>query len=124
MLDGRVVAEGTHRDLLTRAAATAPIVTREVDAESEERSDEARCCPSPTASQVPALRASSLFRRHPRALAIALALHVLAAVAGLAAPRLLGELVQAVDTGTTTGHVDKVILVLVGFLLAQTVLTR
>ncbi len=53
----------------------------------------------------------SLFRRHPRAMATMLTLHLLAAVAGLAGPRLLGELVQAVDTGTTTGHVDKVILV-------------
>ncbi len=65
-----------------------------------------------------------LFRRHPRPILIALALHVLAAVAGLAAPRLLGELVQAVHDGTTVGHVDTVALVLAGFLLAQTVLTR
>ncbi len=65
-----------------------------------------------------------LFRRHPRPILIALGLHVLAAVAGLAAPRLLGELVQAVHDGTTVGHVDTVALVLAGFLLAQTVLTR
>jgi len=66
----------------------------------------------------------NLFRRHPRAMATMLTLHLLAAVAGLAGPRLLGELVQAVDTGTTTGHVDKVILVLVGFLVLQTLFTR
>ncbi|MFL6023194.1 MAG: ABC transporter ATP-binding protein [Marmoricola sp.] len=66
----------------------------------------------------------SLFRRHPRAIGIALALHVLAAVAGLAAPRLLGSLVEAVHDGTTVGHVDRIALVLAGFLLAQTVLTR
>ena len=54
----------------------------------------------------------------------ALALHVLAAVAGLAAPRLLGGLVEAVETGTTVGHVDKIIGALAIFLVAQTILTR
>ncbi|RNL78376.1 ABC transporter ATP-binding protein [Nocardioides marmorisolisilvae] len=65
-----------------------------------------------------------LLRRHPRAIGIALGLHVLAAVAGLAAPRLLGGLVQDVHDGTTVGHVDRIALVLAVFLLAQTVLTR
>jgi ABC-type multidrug transport system fused ATPase/permease subunit len=68
--------------------------------------------------------AMSLFGRHPRLIATALGLQVLAAVAGLAAPRLLGDLVQAVAGGTTVGHVDRVVLLLVGFLLAQTVFTR
>ena len=54
----------------------------------------------------------------------ALALHVLAALPALAAPRLLGDLVQAVENGTTVDYVDKIILLLAGFLLAQTVLTR
>jgi ABC-type multidrug transport system fused ATPase/permease subunit len=65
-----------------------------------------------------------LFRRHPRAILIALGLHVLAAGAGLAAPRLLGGLVQAVHDGTTVHHVDMTALALAGFLLAQTGLTR
>ncbi|MCW2787114.1 MAG: yheI 2 [Marmoricola sp.] len=79
----------------------------------------------PVADQ-PAVRRylRDLFRRHPRPVLFALGLHVLAAVAGLAAPRLLGGLVQAVHDGTTTGHVDRVAIVLAGFLLAQTVLTR
>ena len=47
-----------------------------------------------------------------------------AAFAALAAPRLLGDLVEAVEDGTTVGHVDRIILVLAGFLLVQTVLTR
>jgi ABC-type multidrug transport system fused ATPase/permease subunit len=47
-----------------------------------------------------------------------------AALAALAAPRLLGDLVEAVEDGTTVGHVDRIILVLAGFLLVQTVLTR
>ena len=63
-------------------------------------------------------------RRHPRMLWGAVSLHVLAALAGLAAPRLIGDLVQAVQEGTTTGHVDRIIVVLAGFLVAQTVLTR
>src|SRR3954453_3214486 len=65
-----------------------------------------------------------LARRHPRLLWSALALHMAAALAGLAAPKLLGDLVQAVEDGTTVGHVDQVGALLAGFLLAQTVLTR
>ena len=67
---------------------------------------------------------ASLFRRHPRTVGTALALHVLAAGAGLAGPRLLGDLVQSVATGTTLGHVNEVVLTLAGFLVLQTVLTR
>jgi len=68
--------------------------------------------------------ARDLARRHPRLLWSALLLHVAAALAALAAPRLLGDLVQAVDEGTTVGHVDRVVAALAAFLLAQTVLTR
>ena len=77
-------------------------------------------------ADTPAVRryAAEIARRNPRLLWTALSLHVLAAVAALAAPRLLGELVEAVENGTTTAYVDKVILVLAGFLLLQTVLTR
>ncbi|WP_341231606.1 ABC transporter ATP-binding protein, partial [Nocardioides salarius] len=77
-------------------------------------------------ADTPALRryVKQLARRHPRMLFGALGLHVLAAVAALAAPRLLGDLVEAVEQGTTTGYVDRVLMVLVGFLVAQTVLTR
>ncbi len=65
-----------------------------------------------------------LFRRHPREMGMTLGLQLLAAVAGLAGPRLLGELVQSVQQGTTTSHVDNVVLVLAVFLVAQTLLTR
>ena len=67
--------------------------------------------------------AVTLARKHPRMLWSAVALHVLAALTALAAPRLLGGLVQAVEEGTTLGHVDQVMLTLAGFLVAQTVLT-
>lgn len=65
-----------------------------------------------------------LARRHPRLLWTALGLHLCAALAGLAAPRLLGSLVEAVEEGTSLGHVDRVVLALAGFLVLQTVLTR
>lgn len=68
--------------------------------------------------------AVALARRHPRILFGTIVLHALAAIAGLAAPRLIGDLVQAVADGTTTAHVDKVIGVLAVFVLLQTVLTR
>ena len=77
-------------------------------------------------ADTPAVRryAGQIARRNPRLLWTALGLHVLAAVAALAAPRLLGELVEAVEVGTTAGYVDKVIAVLAGCLVLQTVLTR
>jgi len=68
--------------------------------------------------------ARRLARQHPRELAVTVALHVLAAITGLAAPRLIGNLVQAVSRGTTVSTVDKTILAIAAFLLAQTVLTR
>ncbi len=74
----------------------------------------------------PAMRGyvKTLARRYPRLLGGAVLLHGLAAVAALAAPRLLGDLVQAVEQGTTTAYVDRVIALLAGFLIIQTVLTR
>jgi ABC-type multidrug transport system fused ATPase/permease subunit len=68
--------------------------------------------------------AASLARRHPKTVGLALMLHMLAAITGLAAPRLIGDLVEDVAVGTTTGHVDKVIVLIGVFLLAQTILTR
>src|SRR5690606_24676773 len=38
--------------------------------------------------------------------------------------RLIGDLVQEVEQGTTTARVDTVVMVIAGFLLAQTLLTR
>ena len=68
--------------------------------------------------------ARQLLRRHPRELKLALTLHVLAAIAGLAGPRLLGDLVEAVQHGTTFSYIDQTVAVLAAFLVAQTVLTR
>jgi ABC-type multidrug transport system fused ATPase/permease subunit len=68
--------------------------------------------------------ARSLVSRHPRALAATLGLYALGAVAGLIGPRLLGELVQGVQDGTTVGHVNVIAAELVGFVVLQTALTR
>lgn len=68
--------------------------------------------------------ARRLARRHPRALLIALGLHGLAAVSGLAAPRLIGNLVEDVQHGTTAAKVNVVIIVIAGFIVAQSLLTR
>jgi ABC-type multidrug transport system fused ATPase/permease subunit len=68
--------------------------------------------------------ARRLARRHPRKLMIALLLHGLAAVSGLAAPRLIGDLVQNVQNGTTATKVNVVIVVIAVFIVAQSLLTR
>jgi ABC-type multidrug transport system fused ATPase/permease subunit len=68
--------------------------------------------------------ARRLARRHPRALLIAIGLHGLAAVTGLATPRLIGELVENVQHGTTTAAVNKVIAAIAVFVVVQSVLTR
>jgi ABC-type multidrug transport system fused ATPase/permease subunit len=68
--------------------------------------------------------ARTLARRHPRALAATLALHGLAAIAGLAAPRLLGQLVDGIARGTTAVTVDRIALAIVAFVVVQSVLVR
>jgi ABC-type multidrug transport system fused ATPase/permease subunit len=87
--------------------------------------------PAPDTTSLPVANGRSvrryvkaIARQYPRMLWGALLLHVLAALAGLAAPRLIGDLVESVQTRTTVSHVDHVVLVLAGFLVAQTVLTR
>lgn len=67
--------------------------------------------------------ARALARQHPRQLAIVIAIHGLAAITGLAAPRLLGGLVDDVRAGTTTARVDQVALMVAAFVIGQTVLT-
>lgn len=68
--------------------------------------------------------AAEVAREHPRALTITLLLHGGAAIAGLIIPRYIGDLVQAVQDGTTTAHIDTIALVIGTSLLIQTVLTR
>jgi ABC-type multidrug transport system fused ATPase/permease subunit len=68
--------------------------------------------------------ARRLARRHPRPLLIALGLHAVAAITGLAAPRLIGGLVEDVQRGTTGAKVNQVIAVIAVFIVAQSLLTR
>ena len=68
-------------------------------------------------------QARLLARRHRRGLIGVVVLHACAAGAGLAGPPILGGLVQSVQNGTTTSHVDQLVGVLAGFLVMQTVLT-
>jgi ABC-type multidrug transport system fused ATPase/permease subunit len=68
--------------------------------------------------------ARRLALRHPRALGTTLVLHGLAAASGLAAPRLLGGLVEAVQHGTTEWTVDRLALAIAVFVVVQSVLLR
>jgi ABC-type multidrug transport system fused ATPase/permease subunit len=68
--------------------------------------------------------ARRLFKQHARRLGGVVGLHGLAAVAGLAAPILLGKLIGAVTEGTVLETIDKIALGLIVFVVAQTVLTR
>ncbi|MDN3352657.1 ABC transporter ATP-binding protein [Actinomadura sp. DC4] len=61
---------------------------------------------------------------YPRQLGLALGLHALAAVAGLAAPWLLGDLVEDVRRGTSHWTVDRIALAIAVFVIAQGVLLR
>ena len=68
--------------------------------------------------------ARRMLRGHPGPIALALALYVAAAVSGLVAPRLLGQLVEDVQHGTTNATVNRIALLLALFVLLQTGLTR
>ncbi len=68
--------------------------------------------------------ASRLIRHHRRGLGLVIALYIGSAVAGLAGPLLLGELVDALAAGTTRGFVALVSLGMLGFLIVQSVLRR
>ncbi|BCJ44358.1 multidrug ABC transporter ATP-binding protein [Actinoplanes ianthinogenes] len=79
----------------------------------------------PVASRSQAWRyARSLFRDHPGMFRTTVGLHLLAALAGLAGPRLLGDLVQAVQVGTDYTQLDRLAAALAGFVLVQAVLIR
>ncbi|MFC0628861.1 ABC transporter ATP-binding protein [Kribbella deserti] len=68
--------------------------------------------------------ARRLAARHPRELGLTLGLHGLAAISGLAAPRLIGDLVEGVQHGTTAAKVNQVVLVIAVFVIVQSLLTR
>ena len=68
-------------------------------------------------------QAAELAGRHRRAMLGVLVLHGFAAATGLVGPPLLGSLVQGLQTGIDTVQIDRVVLILAVFLVAQTVLT-
>jgi ABC-type multidrug transport system fused ATPase/permease subunit len=81
-----------------------------------------RTLPVATSTQVWA-QTKRLLAEHRRALLGMLALNAFAALAGLAGPRLLGELVGSLQDGTTRDHIDRIALLLAAALLAQSALT-
>ena len=68
--------------------------------------------------------AADVSRRHRRRLIAVVALASLATVAGLFGPRLLGEIVQDVQSGTTSGHIDVLAGLLVVAICVQALLNR
>jgi ABC-type multidrug transport system fused ATPase/permease subunit len=68
-------------------------------------------------------QARQLAGRHRRGLAVVVGLHAGAAAAGLAGPPILGRLVEDVQNGTTSAHVDELAAILFAFVLAQTLIT-
>jgi ATP-binding cassette subfamily C protein len=65
-----------------------------------------------------------LVRDDGRAMSLVLLLNCLSAVAGLGGPWLLGQIVNEVRNGTNVSTVDKLALGIIGFGMAQLVLTR
>ncbi|HET7303731.1 MAG TPA: ABC transporter ATP-binding protein [Segeticoccus sp.] len=66
---------------------------------------------------------AAMLRQHRRTLGRVVGLHALAALAGLVAPRLVGELVDAVTHGTERSFIDDLALVIAVAVLFQTGLT-
>ncbi len=87
-----------------------------------ERRSTATTLPVASAAQVRG-QAKVLLAEHRRPLLGMLALNGFAALAALAGPRLLGEIVESVRSGTTTEHIDQLAMLLAVALLVQTVLT-
>ncbi|RGC66872.1 putative ABC transporter ATP-binding protein [Micromonospora sp. MW-13] len=79
----------------------------------------------PVADRAAVRRATrDLVGQDRRAVAVVLALHVAAAVAGLAAPWLLGRIVDRVGAGAGVATVDRLALAIAGCVLAQALISR
>lgn len=69
--------------------------------------------------------AGRLIRQHRGALAVVLALHTLAAIAGLAGPALIGVIIDGVTgSGLTGSGIDAIAGILLGAIVLQAVVTR
>jgi ATP-binding cassette subfamily C protein len=64
-----------------------------------------------------------LLRQDSRALVVVIGLYLLATLAGLAGPYLMGRIVDGVRTGISVGTIDKYALIIGGFVLLQLLLT-
>src|SRR6266536_2513265 len=124
-------AAGLSRKAATRTWSPAIPVTRPPSPEG--RSDMPAPATAPSARPILPIAsrrevrayARRLMLRNPWPLAAALALHGLAASAGLATPRLLGGLVQnATDGRLTLRQVDLAALAITGLITAQAVMAR
>jgi ABC-type multidrug transport system fused ATPase/permease subunit len=81
--------------------------------------------PLPVASTTQARRyAVDLVRRYPGMFRAAVGLNVAAAFAALAGPRLLGDLVEAIEGHEPMANLNRLVLTLAGFVLLQAILTR
>ncbi|WP_320064392.1 ABC transporter ATP-binding protein [Micromonospora sp. RTGN7] len=79
----------------------------------------------PVADRAAVRRATvGLLGEDRRAVAVVLVLHVAATVAGLAAPWLLGRIVDQVSAGTGAATVDRLALAIAGCVLAQALISR
>ncbi|MFC7535323.1 ABC transporter ATP-binding protein [Actinoplanes sp. GCM10030250] len=81
--------------------------------------------PLPVADARQARRyARTLIRRYPALFRATVSLHVAAALAALAGPRLLGELVEAIRAGAPVATLDRLAFGIAGFVLVQGILIR
>jgi len=112
-------------DGASEADGTSQAGTSQADGAGQAADEPARpILPVATRREVRAY-ARRLMLRHPGRLATALALHGVAATAGLISPRLIGNLVQEVGNGRLTApHVDLVALTIGGLIMFQAVVLR
>ncbi|CAM3751473.1 ABC transporter ATP-binding protein [Nocardiopsis rhodophaea] len=68
-------------------------------------------------------RLGEALRAHGRTLALVILLHSIAALAGLAAPWLLGTIIDAVRSGTTTARIDATVALIAGAMVVHAVFT-
>lgn len=68
--------------------------------------------------------ATGMVRRNSRTLTLVIVLQTLGAIAGLAGPAVVGQLVDALTAGTTATYITTMVALLAGALLTQAVLVR
>ncbi|MEU4424993.1 ABC transporter ATP-binding protein [Actinoplanes sp. NPDC024001] len=82
-------------------------------------------CALPVADSAQVRRyARDLVRRYPGLFRATVGLHVAAALAALAGPRLLGNLVEAIRVGAGVRALDRLTFTIAGFVVLQGILTR